>query len=102
MRVALSLDKLPLINAAFEKGELSYSKVRAMTRVATDENEEFLLKIASNGTASHIEKLVRKFKLVQNCQDCNLDDEYEKREFKWRQEDNGMWASRYESEYLEL
>jgi hypothetical protein len=27
------------INAAFEKGELSYSKVRAMTRVATVENE---------------------------------------------------------------
>jgi hypothetical protein len=26
---------LPEINAAFEKGELSYSKVRAMTRVAT-------------------------------------------------------------------
>jgi hypothetical protein len=30
---------LPEINAAFEKGELSYSKVRAMTRVATVENE---------------------------------------------------------------
>jgi hypothetical protein len=30
---------LPEINAAFEKAELSYSKVRAMTRVATVENE---------------------------------------------------------------
>ncbi len=30
---------LPKINVAFEKGELSYSKMRAMTRVATVENE---------------------------------------------------------------
>jgi hypothetical protein len=34
-----ALVDLPEINAAFEKAELSYSKVRAMTWVATVENE---------------------------------------------------------------
>lgn len=34
VRVAHALKHLPRISAAFEKGELSYSKVRAMTRIA--------------------------------------------------------------------
>ena len=40
VRVARCLEKLPQINKAFEAGKLSYSKVRAMTRVATDNNED--------------------------------------------------------------
>jgi Domain of unknown function (DUF222) len=39
VRVARALDNLPEINEAFEKGELSFSKVRAMTRIATPLNE---------------------------------------------------------------
>ena len=39
VRVARARRSLPLIDAAFERGEISYSKVRAMTRVATPENE---------------------------------------------------------------
>jgi len=35
VRVARALPKLPLIGAAFARGEVSYSKVRAVTRVAT-------------------------------------------------------------------
>ena len=42
VRVANALPDLPKISEAFSKGELSYSKVRAMTRVANDENEDFL------------------------------------------------------------
>jgi hypothetical protein len=40
VRVARCLEELPLIDAAFAAGEISYSKVRAMTRVATPENED--------------------------------------------------------------
>ncbi len=40
--VRKSLGKLPEISASFEKGEISYSKVRAMTRIATPENETVL------------------------------------------------------------
>ena len=37
MRVARALRELPLIRASFSCGELAYSKVRALTRVATPE-----------------------------------------------------------------
>jgi hypothetical protein len=69
VRVALALDALPESNAAFEKGELSFSKVRAMTRVATLENESYLLQIAQYGTAQHVEKLVGAYYKVSRCED---------------------------------
>ena len=43
VRVAHALEDLPLIGAAMGRGELSYAKVRAFTRVANAANEEFLL-----------------------------------------------------------
>lgn len=51
VRTARALAGLPAINKAFQKGEVSFSKVRAMTRVATKENEDYLLNIAEYGTA---------------------------------------------------
>jgi hypothetical protein len=65
VRVARALEALPEISDAFEKGEISYSKVRAMTRVATPANESVLVSIARYGTAGHIEKLVRKYEWTQ-------------------------------------
>jgi len=62
VRVALALEALPQISASFEKGEISYSKVRAMTRVATAATESVLLNVALHGTAAHVEKLVRKYR----------------------------------------
>lgn len=51
--------RLPEICGAFERGEVSYSKVRAMTRIARPDNERDLLAVAKAGTAAHVEKLVR-------------------------------------------
>ena len=62
VRVARALRELPLIDAAFGRGEVSYSKVRAMTRVATPQNEKQLLNIARHGTAAHMERLVRVYR----------------------------------------
>ena len=62
VRVARALRSLPSIDAAFERGEISYSKVRAMARVATPENEAELLNIARHGTAAHMERLVRAYR----------------------------------------
>ena len=62
VRVARALRELPLTDAAFESGEVSYSKVRAMTRAATPENEAQLLNIARHGTAEHMERLVRVYR----------------------------------------
>ncbi|MDH3713615.1 MAG: HNH endonuclease [Gammaproteobacteria bacterium] len=59
VRVAHALQALPQISEGFKTGELSFSKVRAMTRVATVDNEEYLLMIARYGTAAQVEKLVR-------------------------------------------
>lgn len=52
VRVARALEGLPQISETFRRGKVSYSKVRAMTRIATPENECYLLYISENGTAS--------------------------------------------------
>ena len=70
VRVAHAIERLPRICAAFEKGEVSYSKVRAMTRIANADNEEYLLMIAHNGTASHVEALVRKYRRMEAAEEA--------------------------------
>ena len=50
VRVANALAELPEMSERFKRGELSYSKVRAMTRIANEENEDYLLGIAKHGT----------------------------------------------------
>jgi hypothetical protein len=64
LRVARRLEELPLIHAAFARGELSYAKVRALTRIADAENEEELLELASHATASQLERVVRAYRRV--------------------------------------
>jgi hypothetical protein len=64
VRVARALGELPLISAAMRKGEISYSKVRALTRVATAATEAELLDFARAGTAMHVERLVRAWRRV--------------------------------------
>jgi len=59
VRVARALPNLPLLGGALQRGEVSYAKVRALTRIATPENEARLLGIAYHGTAAQVERLVR-------------------------------------------
>ncbi len=59
LRVAGALADLNHIAAAMARGQLSYSKVRALTRVATPATEAPLLALALGATASHVERLVR-------------------------------------------
>src|ERR1700733_14547767 len=67
VRVAHALAGLPKIAAAMACGSLSYSKVRAMTRVASAATEEALLMIALHGTAYHVENSVRYFRRAQEA-----------------------------------
>ena len=53
----------------FSKGELSYSKVRAVTRVADEKNEEQLLNFALHGTANQVERLVAQYRRFGHLQD---------------------------------
>ncbi len=58
LRVARELMKLPLIADQFQSGELCFSAVRELTRVAKPENEhEFLIK-ARGRTARDVERMV--------------------------------------------
>ncbi len=69
LRMAHALVGLPKIRAGFAKGTLSFSKVRAMTRVATSENEDLLLNIAHHGTASHVERFVREYRRIEKLRE---------------------------------
>jgi len=64
VRVARALGTLPRLAEALARGELSYAKVRALTRVATPETEERLLGVGRAGTASHVERIVRGWRCV--------------------------------------
>ena len=59
IRVAHALADLPLISARMERGQFSYSKVRALTRVATEENEEELIEFTEHADVGQVERLVR-------------------------------------------
>jgi hypothetical protein len=64
VRVARALGTLPLLAGALARGEVSYSKARAVTRVAAPDTEEWLLKVARAGTAAHVERIVRGWRCV--------------------------------------
>jgi len=64
VRVARALGTLPLLAEALARGELSYAKVRALTRVATPETEARLLGVGRAGTAAHVERIVRGWRRV--------------------------------------
>src|SRR4051794_15312011 len=59
VRVARRLRELPVIAAEYAAGRLSYAKVRALTRFATDESDEYLAEMARHATGAQIEKLAR-------------------------------------------
>src|SRR5438128_6417222 len=64
VRVARALGTLPRLAQALARGELSYAKVRALTRVATPETEERLLAVGKASTAEHVERIVRGWRRV--------------------------------------
>jgi len=64
VRVARALETLPLVAQALALGQVSYAKVRAITRVATPETEARLLGVARAGTAAHVERIVRGWRCV--------------------------------------
>ncbi|MCA9737898.1 MAG: DUF222 domain-containing protein [Gemmatimonadota bacterium] len=68
VRVARALATLPRVADAMRRGQLSWSKVRAITRVATPANEAELLEFALTGTAAHVERVVRGWRRVDRLE----------------------------------
>jgi hypothetical protein len=85
VRVARRLSELPLIHDAFARGELSYAKVRALTRVADEESEEELLELARHLTASQLERALRAYRRV-SAQEANALAELAYAGYSWAED----------------
>src|SRR5438876_7206540 len=91
VRVARALETLPLLAGALARGELSYAKVRALTRVATPETEERLLAVGRAGTAYHVERIVRGWRRVDALAEARETTQREKsRALHVYQDEDGM------------
>ncbi len=71
VRVARALGTLPALAEALARGELSYAKVRALTRIATPETEARLLAVGRAGTAVHVESIVRGWRRLDRQADAH-------------------------------
>ncbi len=90
VRVAHALPLLPITRTSFKQGRLSFSKVRAITRVATPQNEEVLLNIAFHGTAWHVEQAVSAWRRELRLQAQKIENRrHESRELRWHWDDDG-------------
>jgi hypothetical protein len=77
VRVARALGTLPLLSGALARGELSYAKVRELTRVATPETEERLLALGRTGTAEHVELIVRGWRRMDRKAEAQTANRYD-------------------------
>lgn len=92
VRVAYALNGLPQISSVLRGGRVSFSKVRAMNRVAKPQNEDYLLMIADRGTASHVERLVRNYCRVKRSEALERDNQHHAlRELNWYIDNDGSY-----------
>jgi hypothetical protein len=76
VRAARALERMPHFGAAMARGEISFSKLRAATRlvdVLDEEGEEKLLGFARECTARELEKVVRGWKLLSRADEAELE-----------------------------
>ncbi len=93
VRVAHCLTRLPAVSASFAAGQLSYSKVRALTRVATSETEGSLLEMARQGTAAHLERIVRAYRRARRADELDRATRWhEHRSLRWHHDDDGTFV----------
>ena len=71
VRVARALRALPLTYAELHAGRLSYSQVRAITRVATPKDEAMYLRIAANATGDQLDRIVRGVRRARHLEEVN-------------------------------
>jgi hypothetical protein len=69
LRVAEALSELPELHEAFATARVSYSKMRALTRIATPETEAEWLNIALHSTADQCAKIVRSCRQAERAEE---------------------------------
>jgi len=91
VRVARALENLPSVREAFQKGQISYSKVRAISRATTGNNEKALLDLALHCTAAQLERLVRQFRRAHDPEELqdDLAARHQARQLKHRELEDG-------------
>ena len=94
VRVATALPQLPAISEAFSRAELSYSKVRALTRIATPETDGELVDMARAATASQLEKVVRRYRRAEQLAAAEGEQQRESRTLHYHYDESGMLVLR--------
>lgn len=90
VRVAHALKVLPEISSAFEKGILTYSKVRALTRAANIHNESALVNFALGTTAARVEERCRQMRNAEPDSVNDANRAHSRRSLSmWRDEHRG-------------
>ena len=93
VRAARALERLPLISDAMARGQLSFTKVRALTRAATPENEAELLEFGRACSAAHLERLVRGWKTLSRCDEAQQERiRHTRRCFSVFPDEDGMYV----------
>ena len=92
VRVARALRDLPVIRGEFGAGRLSYAKVRALTRIATPDNEADLAEIAGPMTGNQLERFARAHRQVSSADDAAARI---RRRLAWRLEDDGSLSGTF-------
>jgi hypothetical protein len=95
VRVARALRDLPVTRAAFGEARLSFSQVRALTRVATPDNEASLLDLARHSTAAQLETVVRGLRRAAASEETTrARDAYDSRALTYYYDDDGTFVIR--------
>lgn len=90
VRVAHALKRLPEISHAFAKGRLSYSKARALTRVANVDNEASLLEFALKTTTTRVEERCQQMRNVSAVATAEAQRNYASRSLRsWHDVERG-------------
>jgi hypothetical protein len=90
VRIAHALPQLPLIHESFRSGELSYSKVRAITRVAGWDNEAELVEMAKANSVAHVARNVAMMRQAGHLSESKAGfDAYRHRTFVCHTDESG-------------
>ena len=93
VRTARALENLPQTANALREGSISYTKVRALTRVATPEREAELLEFARAGSAAKLERTVRMFKKLSRDEELTAEQaRHRSRAFSVFVDGDGMYV----------
>ena len=87
VRVSRALEELPRTRAAFGAGRISYSKTRAITRVAAADTEADWVGLATHAPAAHLDRLVSGYIKVGAA---DATDRRAKTRVSWHWEADGM------------